>query len=173
MAGRGKRVPVAPAPRRGGAASKGSASPDARLSIVRAGNADGISGTMRRRNFLVAVVAALALAGASPAQGLAQGSEAFVSTIEDLPLMPGLVEEAGGVVFDSPGGRIVEAFAIGEVSEGEVRAFYGETLPQLGWRALDVGVYQRESEILKVEFPGGPGAPPPLTVGFTLSPKAP
>ena len=101
---------------------------------------------------------------------LAQDAGAFVSTIEDLPLMPGLVEEAGGMVFDSPGGRIVEAYATGEVSEGAVRDFYGETLPQLGWRPLGGGVYQRESEILKVEFPGGPGAAPPLTVGFSLAP---
>ena len=128
---------------------------------------------MRRRKFLVAVVAALALAGDSVPQGLAQRSEAFISTIEDLPLMPGLIEEAGGVVFDSPSGRIVEAFATGDVSEGAVRDFYSETLPQLGWRPLAVGVYQRENEILKVEFPGGPGAPPPLTVGFTLAPKGP
>lgn len=103
---------------------------------------------------------------------LAQDTVAFVSTIEDLPLMPGLVEEAGGLVFDSPGGRIVEAFATGEVSEGGVLAFYEETLPQLGWRPLGGGVYQREREILKVEFPGGPGAAPPLTVGFSLSPVA-
>lgn len=101
---------------------------------------------------------------------LAQNTVTFISTIEDLPLMPGLVEEAGGMVFDSPGGRIVEAFATGEVSQGAVRDFYGETLPQLGWRPLGVGVYQREREILKVEFPGGPGAAPPLTVGFSLSP---
>lgn len=127
-----------------------------------------------RRIFLRAITVLLvwgtvALASVM-APAIAQDTVAFVSTIEDLPLMPGLVEEAGGMVFDSPGGRIVEAFAIGEVSQGAVRAFYGDTLLQLGWRPLGVGVYQREREILKVEFPGGPGAAPPLTVGFSLSP---
>ncbi|MDA0305630.1 MAG: hypothetical protein O3B76_05000 [Proteobacteria bacterium] len=133
---------------------------------------------MKRRKFFIALivplvaplVAALALSGAAYAQ---QDNGAFISIIDDLPLMPGLVEEAGGVVFDSPGGRIVQAYASGNVSQGAVRAFYSETLPQLGWRPLSVGVYQRESEILKVEFPGGPGAPPPLTVGFSLAPTAP
>ena len=70
----------------------------------------------------------------------------------------GCVQEAGGVVFDSPGGRIVDAYATGDVSQSAVRDFYAATLPQLGWRALSVGVYQRENEILKVDFPGGPGA---------------
>lgn len=122
------------------------------------------------RIFSAAIAVLLVWGTVALAPAMAQDSGAFVSTIEDLPLMPGLVEEAGGLVFDSPGGRIVEAFATGEVNQGAVRAFYGETLPQLGWRPLGGGVYQREREILKVEFPGGPGAPPPLTVGFSLSP---
>jgi hypothetical protein len=120
--------------------------------------------------FITTIAVLLVWGMASMVPVLAQDAGAFVSTIEDLPLMPGLVEEAGGMVFDSPGGRIVEAYATGEVSEGAVRDFYGETLPQLGWRPLGGGVYQRESEILKVEFPGGPGAAPPLTVGFSLAP---
>ncbi len=103
---------------------------------------------------------------------LAQGPDAFVGAIEDLPLMPGLIEEEGGMVFDSARGRIVEAFATGPVSEAAVRAFYDETLPQLGWRPLGQGAFQRENEILMVEFPGGPGAAPPLTVGFRLMPAA-
>jgi hypothetical protein len=102
----------------------------------------------------------------------AQETAGFVSTIEDLPLMPGLIEEEGGMVFDSARGRIVEAFATGPVSEGTVRAFYDETLPQLGWRPLGQGSFRRENEILTVEFPGGPSAAPPLTVGFRLMPAA-
>ncbi|NQU60068.1 MAG: hypothetical protein HQ512_02980 [Rhodospirillales bacterium] len=114
------------------------------------------------------LLASLAPALVSPAQA----QSAFISTIDDLPLMPGLVEEEGGVVFDSPSGRIVEAYASGDVSPGEVLSFYDETLPQLGWRSLGGHVFRREGEVLKLEFPGGPGAPPPLTVGFSLSPAA-
>ena len=102
----------------------------------------------------------------------AQEAAGFVSTIEDLPLMAGLIEEEGGMVFDSARGRIVEAYATGPVSEAAVRDFYDETLPQLGWRPLGKGAFRRENEILKVEFPGGPGAAPPLTVGFRLMPAA-
>ncbi len=103
---------------------------------------------------------------------MAQEAAGFVSTIEDLPLMPGLIEEEGGMVFDSARGRIAEAYATGPVSEAAVREFYDDTLPQLGWRPLGQGAFRRENEILKVEFPGGPGAAPPLTVGFRLMPAA-
>ncbi len=101
---------------------------------------------------------------------VAQEAVGFVSTIEDLPLMPGLIEEEGGMVFDSARGRIVEVYATGPVSEAAVREFYDDTLPQLGWRPLGKDAFRRENEILKVEFPGGPGAAPPLTVGFRLMP---
>ena len=39
-------------------------------------------------------------------------AEAFLSAYEDLPLAPGLTEAQGsGLAFDSPSGRIVEAYA--------------------------------------------------------------
>ncbi len=131
---------------------------------------------MRFSSFPAAVLAVLVLCGwtlvvpVHPA--LAQDAAGFVSTIEDLPLMEGLIEEEGGIVFDSARGRIAEAYATGPVSEAAVREFYDDTLPQLGWRPLGAGAFRREDEILKVEFPGGPGAPPPLTVGFRLMPAA-
>ena len=122
---------------------------------------------------VVAVMLLCGLAAVVPvSHPWAQETAGFVSTIEDLPLMPGLIEEEGGMVFDSARGRIVEAFATGPFSEGAVRAFYDETLPQLGWRPLGQGTFRRENEILMVEFPGGPGAAPPLTVGFRLMPAA-
>ena len=121
----------------------------------------------------VAVTLLCGLAAVAPvSHPRAQETAGFVSTIEDLPLMPGLIEEEGGMVFDSARGRIVETFATGWVNEGAVRDFYDETLPQLGWRPLGQGAFQRENEILMVEFPGGKGAAPPLTVGFRLMPAA-
>ncbi len=122
---------------------------------------------------IVAVMLLCGLAAVAPvSHPRAQETAGFVSTIEDLPLMPGLIEDEGGMVFDSARGRIVETFATGWVNEAAVRDFYDETLPQLGWRPLGAGAFQRENEILMVEFPGGPGAAPPLTVGFRLMPAA-
>ncbi len=101
-----------------------------------------------------------------------QGGVAFVSGIEDLPLMPGLEEDSEGrMVFDTAAGRIVEAYASGPVSRAEVLDFYAATLPQLGWKREGEAAFRRENEILVLEFSGNKAAPAPaLTVRFALSP---
>jgi hypothetical protein len=117
---------------------------------------------MMRALLIAAVLAAAASIGA-----VAQ--EKFVGGTEDLPLMAGLSEVAGrGMVFDTPAGRIVEAYASGPVSRDQVLRFYAATLPQLGWRADGDAAFRREDEILKLEFP--PPGPGGLTVLFTLTP---
>ncbi len=125
------------------------------------------------RLFRAAAVLALISVAALPPLA-AQDRAVFLSTIEDVPVMPGLAEDVGaGIVFDSADGRIAQAFASGSVSEAETLRFYGETLPQLGWREGKPGVYQREGEILTIEYlaPAAVGAPP--TVRFQLSPSKP
>src|SRR3990172_1683590 len=104
--------------------------------------------------FLLACVLGLA-----PSESLrADESSTFVAGVEDLPLMPGLVEIGdAGVVFDKPGGRIVEAYAEGKTRRAEVIAFYGQTLPQLGWRAAGATIYRREGERLEFDFLGADG----------------
>ncbi|MBT3358263.1 MAG: hypothetical protein HN403_01390 [Rhodospirillales bacterium] len=103
---------------------------------------------------------------------------AFLGGFEDLPLMPGLVEdEAAGMEFDAPGGRIVEAIATGRVSGGvsggvsraAVLTFYASTLPQLGWRDESHGLFSREGEILKLEISENGGV---VTVRFAVSPES-
>ncbi len=103
----------------------------------------------------------------------AAAEDAFVSSIVDLPLMSSLSEDTGnGVVFDTPSGRIVEAYAFGPVSRSQVLGFYSSTLPQLGWTRTGKGIFRREGEILKLEFPkaAGNGGGKDLTVRFSLSP---
>ena len=96
-------------------------------------------------------------------------SGTFVAGVEDLPLMPGLAEvRDAGVVFDKPGGRIVEAYAEGSVGRSEVIGFYRQTLPQLGWRSLGDTAYQREGERLEIVILGADGE---LVVRFTLQPN--
>lgn len=114
------------------------------------------------RTLLIAAVLAAAAVGAA-------AQERFVGGTEDLPLMAGLSEVAGrGMVFDTPAGRIVEAYARGPVTREQVLEFYAATLPQLGWRADGAAAFRREDEVLKLEFPA-PG-PDGLVVLFTLSP---
>ncbi len=99
----------------------------------------------------------------------AEGHAAYLAAVADLPLMPGLAEVPGaGLVFDQPSGRIVEAYAQGAVSRAAVRAFYRDTLPNLGWRAKAEALFQREGEELRLDISGDDGA---LVVRFTLQPQ--
>ncbi|AFK55400.1 hypothetical protein [Tistrella mobilis] len=84
------------------------------------------------------VLAALAIAGPmtiglSPVEA---ADTEFLGQVEDLPLAPGLAEDAGGFTFDKPDGRIVEAYAVGRVTGAQVMRFYRDALPQLGWREV-------------------------------------
>ena len=93
----------------------------------------------------------------------------YLSELPDLPLMPGLEEVVGaGVVFDKPGGRIVEVYAQGAVTAQDLRGFYAATLPQLGWRAAGTSSYLREGERLEIVILSESA---PLAVRFTLSPE--
>jgi hypothetical protein len=105
----------------------------------------------------------------------ALAADAFVSGINDLPLMPGLRALPGeGTVFDAPAGRVVEAWADGAVAREAVLSFYAATLPQLGWSAAGPDLFRREGESLRLEFPAagprGDRATGTLLVRFYLSP---
>jgi hypothetical protein len=96
-------------------------------------------------------------------------ADAFVDGFEDLPLMPGLANvPAASVSFDAAAGRIVVAFAEGDVGMPAVRAFYAETLPQLGWTRDGASRWLREGEVLTVDtVVEGDG----LVVRFELAPR--
>ena len=84
----------------------------------------------------------------APAQAVA-----FLSTIEDMPLMDGMTETGAPTVFETPFGRIIEAEAIGAGDRRDVERFYSETLPALGWRAAvgaDDAVFERGDEQLQI-----------------------
>jgi len=84
---------------------------------------------------------------------------AYLSGIEDVPLMEGLAEDTeAGVVFDKPSGRIVEAVAAGKPSPEDVMKFYRATLPELGWKVgmilsgTDSIMFQRDQETLTLSL---------------------
>lgn len=123
--------------------------------------------------------ALLALVVLSIVSGMAAGSATvraeetsrFVSVIDDLPLMNGLVEVGEGVEFATPQGRIVEATARGAskaLSESAVADFYAKTLPQLGWTAQSKTRFVREGETLDLIFGSDGGV---LSVRFSLAPS--
>ena len=93
----------------------------------------------------------------------------FLAGLEDVPVMPGIdIVDNAGVAFDSPAGRIVEAYATGKVTRNAVRSFYQAALPQLGWTRTGNLEFNREGERLKIELLGQ--APEPVTVRFELGP---
>ena len=99
----------------------------------------------------------------------------FMSGFEDLPLMNGLKQsEDTALTFDSPGGRIIEAYAQSdEIEKQKIMDFYDKTLPQLGWTRLkkksksNSFSYIREGEELTISVDDGT----PATVRFELKTK--
>jgi hypothetical protein len=113
---------------------------------------------------LIAVALALSAGGVGTAWAIA-----YLSAIADLPLPDGLVEQADkSTVFDAPLGRIVTAYASGQVDAEDVRDFYDDALPPLGWDKTGEGSFRRKSETLKIDVLGGQGGSP-VNVSFTLS----
>ncbi len=98
----------------------------------------------------------------------------FVPGLTDVPAMPGLAAaESEPLIFDKPGGRIVQTLLSGSVPRKAVLAFYDQTLPQLGWRRTAERVFVREGEELRLEFVTAATAPAGdrTTVRFTLNPR--
>jgi hypothetical protein len=107
------------------------------------------------------------LAAIMPAQGPALAAE-YLKAVSDLPLADGLKEQADkATVFDTPIGRIVNAYATGNVKPEAVLDFYDATLPALGWDRQKAGTYHRKNEILKIDVWGPDEGP--CNVSYTLS----
>lgn len=87
------------------------------------------------------------------------GNESFGKTryfelIPDLPIMEGMQpipEESA--VFDKAQGRIVIQIAKSDsLSKEQIKEFYKQTLPALGWKYQRNSVYLREGEALEIEI---------------------
>lgn len=93
----------------------------------------------------------------------------FLTALEDVPLMAGLSEATEETMsFDTPAGRIVEAYALGNVTKESVLTYYKDSLPSLGWARNAHGRYVREGESLTVSVKmNGKTA----LVHFALSPQ--
>jgi hypothetical protein len=58
----------------------------------------------------------------------------FSPTLDDVPLAPGLVaSEEGGLVFETPEGRVVVVEARSNGSAADILAWYRSAMPALGW----------------------------------------
>ena len=124
-----------------------------------------------RRTSPVAMLflAVLLLASAVPGPINSAWAVTYLSAIADLPLPDGLAEQTDkSTVFDAPMGRIITAYASGTVAADDVRDFYDDALPPLGWEKTGEGSFRRKAEVLKIDVLGGQGGSP-VNVSFTLS----
>jgi len=104
------------------------------------------------------------------APAIADAADAFFTDLEELPIMSGLVEnQAAAVTFETANGRIIEVEASGAVKAAAVLAFYGETLPQLGWTKAADGIFERDQERLMLSISDAEVGR--VLVAFSLSPK--
>lgn len=87
------------------------------------------------------------------AQGTGQSAE-FFDTLPDVPKMQGMEERDDlTFIFDKPEGRIIETLAhLDGLSSEQIRSYYGDTLPQLGWKKNNADEFIREREKLSLQF---------------------
>jgi hypothetical protein len=94
----------------------------------------------------------------------------FLSSLNDIPLMPGMTEvEDEAVVFDKASGRIGESLAIAEnLESSEISRFYSLTLPQMGWLETQEGSFVRQDERLRISVAAAQGQ---NLVRFMVTPR--
>lgn len=93
----------------------------------------------------------------------------YIEELDDLPLPFGFkIDNEKTVIFDTPRGKIIEISASGKAKAEEIEAFYGHSLPELGWKSTEKGlIFQREGEKLQIILrPQGNS----ITLEFLLSP---
>ncbi len=112
------------------------------------------------------------LAALTPAAAQISGGEPrYVPGVEDLPLMAGLFSiTAASMRFDSPGGRIVVAYAEGRGDRSSIAAFYAQTLAPLGWERMEPLLFRRDAETLRIEVDDASAL---TRVRFFLAPAKP
>lgn len=108
------------------------------------------------RNFLIITLGIIIIVLAAPqsfAQEHVQSAE-FFEALPDVPKMHGMEErEDLTFIFDKPEGRIIETLAHLEgLSSEQIRSYYSDTLPQLGWYKNNQDEFIREEEKLSLQF---------------------
>jgi len=121
---------------------------------------------------IILAVPVLALLAAFSAAAPVRAAE-FLTLLDDVPVMPGFSEDtAAAVAFDTASGRIVTARIHGRgrpgVDLGALLAFYGASLPALGWRAESPTRFRRDGETLTLSVEAKDGL---LTLAFDLRPE--
>ncbi|HOO81614.1 MAG TPA: hypothetical protein PK513_03835 [Alphaproteobacteria bacterium] len=119
------------------------------------------------------IIAVMILAGmvmASASVYAQDDSVQFFEVLDDVPLMPGLIElPERSMSFDKPGGRVVESVAeMAAMSVDSVRAYYASVLPQFGWNPVGGDQFIRNGERLEMMFEDEAGI---IILRLSIQPK--
>ena len=77
----------------------------------------------------------------------------FVNGINDIPIFKNMKNiEDSLVVFDTNKGRFVTSEIFGENNQKKIESYYEKILPNLGWEKIKTLKYQRDEEILDLEY---------------------
>ena len=82
---------------------------------------------------------------------------AFIEGLEDVPIMDGMTQITNdNISFGNEESRLIEAVLIGKSATFKsIKAFYKNTLPQMGWifqnSTESTLVFEREEEIIEIQ----------------------
>lgn len=114
---------------------------------------------------MIRILALLALLLTAPAVA---AETVYFSVMDDLPLMQGMTERKDeAFFFDKPNGRIAAFAAQVSATPDDVRRFYGQALPPLGWRELSPGIFVRDEDKLRITLESKAGQ---TLVRFSVTP---
>ncbi|HBR68322.1 MAG TPA: hypothetical protein DEA55_02985 [Rhodospirillaceae bacterium] len=103
---------------------------------------------------IILIIAAIFMAAPCALAQQDQEPPKFFSSLQDVPLMPGLRELTDyAVMFDKPEGRIIESVAaVDSLTRESIRAYYEASLPQFGWKRIGKDNFARQGEYLRLGF---------------------
>ncbi|MBO7244340.1 MAG: hypothetical protein J6V53_03550 [Alphaproteobacteria bacterium] len=79
-------------------------------------------------------------------------AETFLANTSDIPVMNGLqINSAEEMDFDTPTGQLLVLEGVSNKKCGdEILKFYQTTLPQLGWKETEQGIFNRQNDSLTI-----------------------
>ena len=78
-------------------------------------------------------------------------ADQFLMGTEDVPLMDGMTYSVDETFsFENEDGRLYFSKTFISLKPQKIWDFYEKTLPQLGWQKNAAGVFERESDILRI-----------------------
>ena len=96
-------------------------------------------------------------------------SDKFVYGLDDIPLYKNMNNnEESLVLFDTVNGRIVSTKINGSENLSEIKEFYRQILPNLGWNKTKGNLFIRGNEVLEIIYYKSKGE---SLVEFNISPK--